>query len=177
MVNICVDADWLSLDYLITECIWDPADNELNDGETLHSEPKELTELMTVVMRVLAIRTVRKRRSAKIKSMCDELRTVRRKPPESPSPGESAVKCPFWPAYCLTVKQQARPFFCNRFFDGKFVLTGTKGHNSSILVCKSAFLLAHFLTNNKKVTKMSQNEQVFLDVIIGYMVKIGKHGY
>jgi len=46
--DICLDADRLSLDYLIAECIWDPA--------------------------------VRKRRSAKIKSMCDELRTERRSP-------------------------------------------------------------------------------------------------
>jgi hypothetical protein len=46
--NIYPDADWLSVDHLIAECIWDPA--------------------------------VRKRHSAKIKSMCDELRTERRSP-------------------------------------------------------------------------------------------------
>ncbi|MGB2865524.1 MAG: hypothetical protein WBC05_19495 [Sedimentisphaerales bacterium] len=47
-VNIHLNVEWLSLDYLIAECIWDPA--------------------------------VRKRCSAKIKSMCDELRTKRRSP-------------------------------------------------------------------------------------------------
>ena len=119
--NICLDADWLSLDYLIAECIWDPADNGCDDGETLHSGPKELTELMPVAMRVLVIRTVRERRSAKIKSMCDELRTGRRKPPAPPAPGETAIKCPFWPVYCLTVKQQARPLSRNRLFDGKII--------------------------------------------------------
>jgi putative DNA primase/helicase len=36
--DIRVDADWLSRDYLIAECIWDPADNEQDDGETLHPE-------------------------------------------------------------------------------------------------------------------------------------------
>jgi len=51
--NICVDADWLLKDYLSTECIWDPADDRFDDGETLHSESKELKELMPVLMRVL----------------------------------------------------------------------------------------------------------------------------
>lgn len=36
--DVCLDADWLSLDYLIAECIWDPADNEPDDGEPLHPE-------------------------------------------------------------------------------------------------------------------------------------------
>jgi len=103
--DICLDADWLLLDYLIADCIREPADDRFNDGETLHPGPKELTELMPVAMRVLAIRMARKRRSAKIKSMCDELRTGRRKPPEPPVQGETAIKCPFRPAYCLTVKQ------------------------------------------------------------------------
>jgi len=30
--NICVDADRLSLDYLIAECIGDPADDGCDDG-------------------------------------------------------------------------------------------------------------------------------------------------
>ncbi len=36
--NICLDADRLSLDYLIAERIWDPADNGRDDAETLHPE-------------------------------------------------------------------------------------------------------------------------------------------
>jgi P4 family phage/plasmid primase-like protien len=36
--DIRADADWLSLDYLIAECIWDPTDNEPDDGETLHPD-------------------------------------------------------------------------------------------------------------------------------------------
>jgi len=36
--DTCLDADRLSLDYLIVECICDPADDEPNDGETLHRE-------------------------------------------------------------------------------------------------------------------------------------------
>jgi hypothetical protein len=34
--DICVDADRLAEEYLITECIWDPADDETGDGENLH---------------------------------------------------------------------------------------------------------------------------------------------
>ena len=33
-----VDADWLSLDYLTAECIWEPTDDKPGDGETLHPE-------------------------------------------------------------------------------------------------------------------------------------------
>jgi len=105
--NNFLDADRLSRDYLIVECIGDTADDGCDDGETLHSGSKELAELMPVVMRVLAIRMVRKRRSAKIKSMCEELRTGRRKPPAPTEPGETARKCPFGPTFCLTVRQQA----------------------------------------------------------------------
>jgi hypothetical protein len=36
--DIRSDADRLSLDYLIAECIWDPSINEDGDGETLHAE-------------------------------------------------------------------------------------------------------------------------------------------
>jgi len=36
--NICLNADRLSLDYLIAECIWDPADNGRDDAESLHPE-------------------------------------------------------------------------------------------------------------------------------------------
>ena len=82
---------------------------------------KELKELLPLAMRNLIIRTVRKRRSEKIKSMCEELRTGRRKPPEPPVPGETATKCPFWPAYCPTVRRHARPFSCERLFDGKLI--------------------------------------------------------
>ena len=31
--NICLDADWLSKDDLISKCIWDPADDGCNDSE------------------------------------------------------------------------------------------------------------------------------------------------
>jgi len=36
--DICLDTDRLSLDYLIAECIWDPADNGRDDAESLHPE-------------------------------------------------------------------------------------------------------------------------------------------
>ncbi len=57
--NICLDEDWLSVNYLIAECIWDPA--------------------------------VRKRYSAKIKSMRDELRTERRSPTYTPDASGETV--------------------------------------------------------------------------------------
>jgi len=36
--DICLDADRLAEEYLITECIWDPSEDNCNDGETLHPE-------------------------------------------------------------------------------------------------------------------------------------------
>ena len=82
---------------------------------------RKLSELLPVAMRNLIIRTIRQRRSDKIKSMCEELRTGRRKPPAPTEPGETAGKCPFGPTFCLTVRQQARPFPCERLFDGKII--------------------------------------------------------
>lgn len=33
-----MDTDWLSLDYLTAEYIWEPAASDFKDGKTLHSE-------------------------------------------------------------------------------------------------------------------------------------------
>ena len=37
------DADWLAEGFLVTECIWDPSEDECHDHETLH--PKLLRHL------------------------------------------------------------------------------------------------------------------------------------